>query len=347
MPRAAYAYASQEVPSPAAQSPADPQNEKGPSTLAELEEESRVDPYDGEVRTFQELRRHYAGFYTPEAIVDYWQNSCRPYLQGFFEGAWTTGAKRHVIEGPRLHWHKGRVTIIQATSRTSFTMELDGGVFTARLEEGGGRLIWSDGEAWARAEEAEAGPLLGEPEEAPALDEPATAKQDGAYSPGQQVKYFSASTKKWILAAVKARNQDGTYNLDVKKHARPEHIRPTTTKPAAPAQDPAMVARWKMQLPRALAEWAAGDHKGFDNLLAARIMATPQVSLESVIHDMLEDAMAIAPTVGVRPDELKEALEKVQKITKALTDADVKVSKQVKRPVAEAAPASDDRVATA
>lgn len=141
-------------------------------------------------------------------------------------------------------------------------------------------------------------------------------------------------------------NPDGTYDLDVKRRAKPEHIRPTSSKQAAaadaPVQDPAVVARFKMQLPRALAEWAAGDHKGFDNLLATRILATPQASHESVIHDMLEDALAIAPSVGVRPQELKEALEEVSKITRALGEAeDVKLSRQVKRPVAEAAAAEE------
>jgi len=152
------------------------------------------------------------------------------------------------------------------------------------------------------------------------------------------VKYFSASAKKWILATVKSRNRDGTYDLDVKKHAKPEHVRPVSTKATgATAQDAAMVARWKMQLPRALAEWAAGDHKGFDNLLAGRIMASPQAELEGIIRDMLEDARAIAPSLGIRPQELEEALNQVQKITNALDEADVKLSKQVKRPVAEAA----------
>jgi len=318
MPRAAYAYASREAPEAPVECSGDPGKEKAPTTLSELEEESRVDPYDAEVRTFQELQRHYAGLYTPEALLDYWQHTCRPYLQGFFEGEWVAGAKRHVIAGPRLCWQRGRVTIIEATNRSSFTMALDGSVYSARLEDGGSRLVFSDGEVWTRVVEAE-------PEE------------ERPYSAGQQVKYFSTSAKKWILATVKSRNQDGTYDLDIKKHAKPQQMRPALSK-QAPAEDPAAVARWKMQLPRALAEWAAGDQKVFDELLAARIMASPHADIEVVVHDMLQDAKDMAPAVGLRPQELEEALNEVKKITKAFMEADETLSKQVKRPVAEAGP---------
>mmetsp|Transcript_86635 Transcript_86635/g.240207 ORF Transcript_86635/g.240207 Transcript_86635/m.240207 type:complete len:349 (-) Transcript_86635:8-1054(-) len=319
MPRAAYAYTAAEAPAP--------------TTEAELEVESRVDPEDGEVRTFKELQHWYAGFYSPQEIADYWQNGCMPYMQGFFQGSWTVGSKRHSIKGPKLHWHLGRVTIIRVISRNSFTMELDGEVFHAQLQDGGSCLAWSDGEAWYRSDKVEPEAPPGGPAEVPPPGRPSAV-----YAAGQPVKYFSASAAKWIAAVVRGQHRDGTYELDVKRHAKPEHIRPASSNKAVAStvqvQDSALLARWKMQLPRALAEWAAGDHKGFDSLLAARIMATPQASYEDTIHDMLADALAAAPTVGIRAQELEEALEQVEKITKAMVEADVKLSKHVKRPIA-------------
>jgi len=240
-------------------------------------EEVRIDPADGRARTFAELREACAQRYGEAEIASYWETECSPYAPSAFEGSWSAGARINVISGPWLYWQSGVVSPA-AEVDGELEIELEGARHRARLQ--GGRLLWSDGEVWTRPD--------GGPD----------------FAVGQQVRYWSHSAAKWVLAVVRGRHRDGTYELDVKRRADPALLRPHRSE--------ASEARWRMQLPRALAELEAGDPKAFERLVAARAAATVGHEADRVIAETLQDAVALCSSLGFSSEELERELAAIK-----------------------------------
>mmetsp|Transcript_70955 Transcript_70955/g.200280 ORF Transcript_70955/g.200280 Transcript_70955/m.200280 type:complete len:818 (+) Transcript_70955:115-2568(+) len=267
---------------------------------AALEEEMRVDPTDGQPRNFLELKRLCAGDYTEEQVVEYWQTKCVPYARARFEGSWMHGKRKNVIRGTRLEWQIGRTTYIETTSPTSFSMELDGDTYRACLEPGDRVLTWSDGDTWTRAQDDPATGKAAAQRQQEREPKPAGGECAG---PGDQVKYWSGSASRWVVATVLRRHPDGSYELDKKKCAKAEHVR--LARRGTPGPE---LARWQMQLPRALAEASRGDDKQLTAMFRARVDSHPQAQQAREYRYALADAIEAAKSMGLDVRELEAEL---------------------------------------
>jgi len=280
----------------------------------EPEEEGRIDPQDGKLRTLEQLRRACANRYTPAEIESYWEWSCRPHVLQPFEGFWVHDLKTHAIQGEALYWHVGIDTKIEVTSPTSFAIELDGQSHQAHLEADGQHLTWSDGDRWVRS--ADPWEARSSSDRDPLLEGhhgscASGAREGHTYKPGDRVKYWSGTASKWVTAVVKGQHSDGTYELDVKRRALAEHLRPASSagkKQAGRLED----VRWRMQLPRALSEWQLGDPTAFEKLLASRIQTVRGQDQARAIHDMLQDALAVCSSLGFSSEELEKAFRLIE-----------------------------------
>mmetsp|Transcript_168727 Transcript_168727/g.542227 ORF Transcript_168727/g.542227 Transcript_168727/m.542227 type:complete len:344 (-) Transcript_168727:148-1179(-) len=290
--------------------------------------EARIDPADGRLRTLDDLHRTCAGRYTPAAIESYWETSCRPHVRKPFEGDWALGVQTHTIEGETLFWQCGRQTPIEVAGPTSFRIFLDGASHEAGLDDGNDgpgegrqRLAWSDGETWQRQQEelrqsAGHDDLLSAPP-------PSLGRSRQTFGAGDRVKYWSNSVSKWLSATVRSQNADGTYELDIKKRADAALLRAAAAEGGplgggasaaarGRAKEGVNFARWRMQLPRALAEMHAGEPEAFERLLLARLGANPGQDHDEVYRDMLQDAVPLCATLGYSAEELEVAIRQVE-----------------------------------
>eukprot|EP00931_Biecheleriopsis_adriatica_P029926 TRINITY_DN17698_c0_g1_i1.p1 TRINITY_DN17698_c0_g1~~TRINITY_DN17698_c0_g1_i1.p1 ORF type:complete len:827 (-),score=184.24 TRINITY_DN17698_c0_g1_i1:45-2525(-) len=135
-----------------------------------------------------------------------------------FDGVWSYVSGRCTIADGVIHWESGSVTKIEVISDIAFHMELEGEIFQGRLDADSQKLVFSDGDVWNRIEPQV---RVTEPSSAPAM--PAAKVQ---FRPGDGVKYWSSSSKRWMRATVQRQNSDGTFELDVKKRAKPDCLRP-------------------------------------------------------------------------------------------------------------------------
>mmetsp|Transcript_119933 Transcript_119933/g.344658 ORF Transcript_119933/g.344658 Transcript_119933/m.344658 type:complete len:279 (-) Transcript_119933:238-1074(-) len=256
-------------------------------------DERRVDPADGRLRTFAELHRACAGRYSEAEIHSYWEVTCARHVCSDFEGTWRSGAVTNVIEGKRLSWEVGVESDVHLIGPDACMIELDGQRHSAVLEAGGQRLRWSDGEVWTRCDDNPARSTL------VAADAP-------VFDIGELVKYWSETAMRWVPAVVRGRCSDGWYELDIKRHADPALLRRGSS--ASKAGDLAET-RWRMQLPRALAELQAGDAALFQRLLQERVAARPGIDPESAMCEVLKDAAAACSVLGFAAEEVEQALE--------------------------------------
>mmetsp|Transcript_64408 Transcript_64408/g.149818 ORF Transcript_64408/g.149818 Transcript_64408/m.149818 type:complete len:365 (-) Transcript_64408:16-1110(-) len=151
-----------------------------------------------------------------------------PQTGNTFEGVWNHGRRQNTIRGSTLYWQDGLSTELEV-AKDHLVMELDGEVFHAHLDAREQQLMWSDGDVWARAavsldERAER--VTSSPQsQSCAVGRSTSRRQHGTYYAGDHVKYWSSTLAKWIKAIVKLQRMDGTVELDVKKHAKPENLR--------------------------------------------------------------------------------------------------------------------------
>lgn len=66
-----------------------------------------------------------------------------------FDGAWVG---RGIIKGSLITWEKGRTSALRIIALDILEMEVRGHLYKGRLEKGGERIIWSDGDEWTRGE---------------------------------------------------------------------------------------------------------------------------------------------------------------------------------------------------
>eukprot|EP00929_Paragymnodinium_shiwhaense_P002078 TRINITY_DN102286_c0_g1_i1.p1 TRINITY_DN102286_c0_g1~~TRINITY_DN102286_c0_g1_i1.p1 ORF type:complete len:922 (-),score=392.23 TRINITY_DN102286_c0_g1_i1:120-2885(-) len=78
--------------------------------------------------------------------------------------------------------------------------------------------------------------------EAPPEKAPTSAVNLDMLQPGAKVKYWSQTVQRWISANVVKRNSDGTFDLDLKRKANPQFIRPADKTRSAAASEPAAPA---------------------------------------------------------------------------------------------------------
>lgn len=192
-----------------------PKNDRPASRLrSSPATELRIDPEDGECCSLARMCQKYAGSWTRQAIEQYFLTQCElPGEKAEYEGCWNYGPKKNFVRSTSVQWESGLVTPIKSLSPTSFSMELDGALYRAHLEEGGKKLVFSDGDVWTRALEAGDVPAQGHPQLLP------------EFNVGDSVLYRSGSVQKWVKAVVRAKNPDGTYELNVKKRARADLLR--------------------------------------------------------------------------------------------------------------------------